>query len=54
MTDIQRGQWAFLKRQHEDACFEVGEHPDEYDTPFSAGADAMERLALIEKTNNDA
>ena len=47
MDNIQREHWAFLRRQHEAACFEVGQHPDEFDTPFSTGADAIERVAAL-------
>ncbi|MBQ0717631.1 MAG: hypothetical protein KBT76_14620 [Sulfitobacter litoralis] len=49
MTDIAMQRAAFLRRQHEAACFDVGSHPDEVDTPYSAGADAIERLAAIDR-----
>ena len=38
---------AFLRRQHEEACFEQGDHKDEVDTPYSLGADAMEQVAAL-------
>jgi hypothetical protein len=47
MDKIQREHWAFLMRQHEAACFEVGQHHEEYSTPYSSGAEAIERLAAI-------
>jgi hypothetical protein len=37
-----------LRDLHEQSCFEAGVLPDEVDTPFSAGADAIERLDALE------
>jgi hypothetical protein len=48
MDEITRKRWAFLKEQHKAACFEAGDHPDEVDTAYSAGADAIERLAALD------
>ncbi len=43
MSDAQK-QAAFLRDMHKRACFEHGDHPDEVDTAFSAGADAIARI----------
>lgn len=48
MDEITRAHWAQLQDMHRSACFEAGDHPDEVDTAFSAGADAIERLAAID------
>ena len=36
-----------LKRVHRQVCFESGDHPDEIDTPYSLGADALERVSAL-------
>lgn len=47
--DNHKRQWiSFLREQHRQVCFEQGDHPDEIDTAYSAGADAIERLHAIE------
>ncbi|HDZ51401.1 hypothetical protein LCGC14_0113320 [marine sediment metagenome] len=48
MDDITRNRWAQLQEMHRAACFEAGDHPEEVDTAFSLGADAMQRMAVID------
>lgn len=48
MDDITRKRWAFLMEQHKISCEENGDHPDEVDTAYSAGADAIQRLSAID------
>lgn len=48
MDDITRKHWAQLQELHREACFEAGDHPEEVDTAFSVGADAIQRLAAID------
>lgn len=54
MTDIDWTQLeadrnvVFLQDMHRQTCFEAGDHPDEVDTPFSLGSDALSRLLTLE------
>jgi hypothetical protein len=54
MQEHQRKRVALLRHMHREACYAEGDHPDEIDTAFSEGADAIERLAAIDakKANN--
>ncbi|AGG91192.1 MULTISPECIES: hypothetical protein [unclassified Sulfitobacter] len=47
MTDAQRKAHTFLMGQHRQSCFEQGDHPDETDTPYSIGADAIARPMTV-------
>ena len=44
---VRRQNIALLRRQHEAACFDQGDHEDEVDTAFSMGADAIEQVAAL-------
>jgi hypothetical protein len=48
MDSETRKSWAYLTEMHKESCSEMGEHPDEVDTPYSVGADAIERLAAMD------
>jgi hypothetical protein len=48
MQEYQRKRVAVLRNMHEAVCEAEGDHPDEVDTAFSEGADAIERLAAID------
>jgi hypothetical protein len=48
MDDETRKHLAFLKEQHRLSCFETGDHPDEVDTPYSKGAEAIMRMDALE------
>lgn len=48
MDDETRKHLAYLKEQHRLSCFETGDHPDEVETPYSKGAEAIERLQALD------
>jgi hypothetical protein len=48
MKEHQRKRVELLRDMHQQVCEEQGDHPDEVDTAFSEGADAIERLSSIE------
>lgn len=39
---------AYLRAQHQFSCEARGEHPDEVETAYSVGADAIERVFAID------
>ena len=43
----QRKCCHYLMEVHKRVCFEHGDHPDEVDTPYSVGAEAIEYLLII-------
>ena len=47
MTNTTPAAVAFLRDQHASACYENGDAKDEVETPFSLGADAIERVAAL-------
>ena len=47
MEEYQRKRVGLLREMHDQVCEEQGDHPDEVDTAFSDGADAIERLAAM-------
>lgn len=49
LQNHQRKRVDILRNLHKAVCEEQGEHPDEVDTAFSEGADAIERLAAIDE-----
>lgn len=60
MDDWRRKAITSLKELHHQACFENGDHPDEIDTAYSLGADAIRfetalraRLAEVEKERDN-
>ncbi|MFZ3584566.1 hypothetical protein ACOI1H_20740 [Loktanella sp. DJP18] len=48
MDKLTRDRVDFLRQLHSQVCFADGDHPDESDTAYSCGADAIERLAAID------
>lgn len=46
-AEVERCAASFLRSQHEQLCFEQGDHKDEVDTAYSLGADANERCAAL-------
>ena len=48
MDEMQKIHHNFLMDQHEKMCFGYGEHHEEFTSPYSAGADAIERMASID------
>jgi hypothetical protein len=48
MNPMQKIQHRFLMIQHRKMVEAYGEHPEQNSTPFSAGADAIQRLAEID------
>ena len=46
MTDAKSNAAQFLMSQHHQICFERGDHPQEVDTAYSLGADALYRANL--------
>lgn len=48
MDKETRKKWVFLQEQHLAVCFDQGEQPDEFCSPYSAGADALQRVAAID------
>ena len=42
----QRKCCHYLMEVHKRVCFEHGDHPDEVDTPYSVGAEAIEHLLI--------
>ena len=45
MTNETKARSALME-MHRQVCFENGDHPDEVDTPYSVGADAITRADL--------
>ena len=43
----QRKCCHYLMEVHKRVCFEHGDHPDEVDTPYSVGAEAIGHLLVI-------
>lgn len=54
MTEDTRKQCDLLREDHLMVCFEQGDHPDEITTAYSAGADALERIAAIDAIKGPA
>ena len=48
MTALQEQSWDFLDACHEQRSFELGESPEELETPYSVGADAIRRIAAVD------
>jgi hypothetical protein len=46
MSDAKSKAAQFLMSQHHQICFERGDHPQEIDTAYSFGADALYRANL--------
>jgi hypothetical protein len=46
MSDAKSEAAQFLMSQHHQICFERGDHPQEIDTAYSFGADALYRANL--------
>jgi hypothetical protein len=53
MTPQQQKSWEFLDDHHEARSFELGQCPEEFETPYSLGADAIKRIAAIDAKAND-
>ena len=47
----REGYISLLRSQHEQVCYENGDHPDEVDTAYSVGADAIELLERWDRQN---
>jgi hypothetical protein len=48
MAPHKRDWVSFLRGQHRQLCFEHGDCPEETSTAYSEGADAIERLDVID------
>jgi hypothetical protein len=52
--DLTQKSVVQLRRIHHQVCFENGDHPDEIDTPYSLGADALERMEALSAASEHA